>query len=77
MKKNLKFEELAIVNFDGDNNFYELEFQSKEGTYFLRVNAKDHEEATTNEFYFDDEDRVNKIIEDASEDDIEFKPNNK
>lgn len=77
MKKNLKFEELAIVNFDGNNNFYELEFQSKEGTYFLRVNAKDHERAAEDEFYFDDQELVEKIIADADEDDIEFKQKNK
>ena len=77
MKKNLKFKELVIVNYDGDNNFYELEFQTKEGTYFLRVDGKDHERAAEDEFYFDDEDRVNKIIANASEDDITFKTKNK
>lgn len=77
MKKNLKFEEMVIVNFDKANNFYELEFQAKEGTYFLRVDGKDHEKAAVDEFYFDDQELVEKIIEDASEDDIEFKPKNK
>ena len=77
MKTKLRFEEMVIVNFDRDNNFYELEFQTKEGTYFLRVDGKDHERAAVDEFYFDDKDRVNKIIEDASEDDIEFKQKNK
>ena len=77
MKTELRFEQMLVVNFDRDNNFYELEFQTKEGTYFLRVDGKDHERAAVDEFYFDDKDRVDKIIEDASEDDIEFKPKNK
>lgn len=77
MKKNLKFEEMVIVNFDKANNFYELEFQSKEGTYFLRVDGKDHEKASVDEFYFDDQELVEKIIADADEDDIKFKPKNK
>ena len=77
MKKNLRFEEMLIVNFDKANNFYELEFQAKEGTYFLRVDGKDHEKAAVDEFYFDDQELVEKLIADADEDDIEFKPKNK
>lgn len=77
MKKNLKFQEMLIVNFDKANNFYELEFQAKEGTYFLRVDGKDHERAAVDEFYFDNQELVEKLIADADEDDIEFKPKNK
>lgn len=77
MKKNLRFEEMLIVNFDKANNFYELEFQAKEGTYFLRVDGKDHEKAAVDEFYFDNQELVEKLIADADEDDIEFKPKNR
>ena len=63
MKKNLNYENLMNVNFDGES--YELEFQENEKSYFIRVDARDHEEATTNEDYFDDKELVEKIIAEA------------
>lgn len=63
MKKNLNYENLMNVNFDGES--YELEFQENEKSYFIRVDARDHEEAATNEDYFDDKELVEKIIAEA------------
>lgn len=65
MKKNLNYEDLMNVNFDGES--YELEFQEGGKSYFIRVDARDHEEAATNEDYFDDKERVEKIIAEAEE----------
>ena len=64
MKKNLlNYENLMNVNFDGES--YELEFQEDGKSYFIRVDARDHEEAATNENYFDDKELVEKIIAEA------------
>lgn len=66
MKKNLlNYENLMNVNFDGEN--YELEFQENGKRYFIRVDARDHEEAATNEDYFDNKKLVEKIIAEAEE----------
>lgn len=65
MKKNLNYENLMNVNFDGES--YELEFQENGKSYFIRVDARDHEEAATNEDYFDDKERVEEIIAEAEE----------
>lgn len=68
MKKNLlNYENLMNVNYDGDNEVYELEFQENGKSYFIRVDARDHEEAETNEDYFDDKERVEEIIAEAEE----------
>ena len=53
------------VNYDGES--YELEFQENGKSYFIRVDARDHEEAATNEDYFDDKERVEEIIAEAEE----------
>lgn len=65
MKKNLNYENLMNVNFDGES--YELEFQESGKSYFIRVDARDHEEAATNEDYFDDKELVEEIIAEAEE----------
>lgn len=65
MKKNLNYENLMNVNFDGES--YELEFQENGKSYFIRVDARDHEEAATNEDYFDNKERVEEIIAEAEE----------
>lgn len=65
MKKNLSYENLMNVNFDGES--YELEFQENGKSYFIRVDARDHEEAATNGDYFDDKERVEEIIAEAEE----------
>ena len=64
MKKNLNYENLMNVNFDGEN--YELEFQENGKSYFIRVDARDHK-AAADEAYFDDKERVEKIIAEAEE----------
>lgn len=51
------------VTFDEGNNSYTLEFQENGKSEFIEVSASDHEEAATNEDYFDNEEVVNKIIE--------------
>ncbi len=58
-----KFENLNAVYFDEANNWYELEFYVDGSFEYIRVNADDHEEAATNEFYFDNKEIVEKIIE--------------
>lgn len=70
MKKNLlNYENLMNVNFDGES--YELEFQENGKSYFIRVDARDHEEAATNEDYFDNKKLVEEIIEATDEEEIE------
>lgn len=71
MKKNLlSYENLMMVNYDGDNGIYELEFQEKGKSYIITVKASDHEEATTDEDYFDNKELVEQIIEEADEEEI-------
>ena len=70
MKKNLlNYENLMNVNFDGES--YELEVQENGKSYFIRVDARDHEEAATNEDYFDNKKLVEEIIEATDEEEIE------
>lgn len=58
-----KFENLTAVYFDEANNSYDLEFQFDGKSEILSVSADDHPEAATNEFYFDDKEVVEKILE--------------
>ncbi|MDU1177024.1 MAG: hypothetical protein E6987_05355 [Peptoniphilus harei] len=69
MKKNLNYENLMNANFDGES--YELEFQESGKSYFIKVDARDHEEAAINEDYFDDKKLVENILEATDEEEIE------
>ena len=72
MKKDLlSYENLMMVNYDGDNEVYELEFQENGKSYFIRVDAKKHKKASTDEDYFDNKKLVEEIIAAADEDEIE------
>ena len=72
MKKNLlNYENLMNVNYDGDNEIYELEFQTGGKSYFITVDAADHEAAATDEDYFDNKKLVEEIIEATDEEEIE------
>ena len=74
MKKNLlSYENLMNVNYDGDNEVYELEFQINGKSYFISVDANEHEEAATDEDYFDNKKLVEEIIEATDEEEIEKK----
>lgn len=71
MKKNLlSYENLMMVNYDGDNEVYELEFQENGKSYIITVKASDHEEAAIDEDYFDNKKLVEKIIADTDEEEI-------
>lgn len=63
MKKT--YEKLMNVTYDAGNNSYTLEFQENGKSEFIEVKASDHEEAATNEDYFDDKERVEEIIAEA------------
>ena len=74
MKKNLlNYENLMNVNYDGDNEVYELEFQINGKSYFINVSANEHEAAVTDEDYFDNKKLVEEIIEATNEEEIEEK----
>lgn len=74
MKKNLlNYENLMNVNYDGDNEVYELEFQINGKSYFINVSANEHEAAATDEDYFDNKKLVEEIIEATNEEEIEEK----
>lgn len=73
MKKNLNYENLMNVNYDGDNEVYELEFQTNGKSYFINVSANEHEAAATDEDYFDNKKLVEEIIEATDEEEIEEK----
>ncbi len=71
MKKNLlSYENLMMINYDGDNEVYELEFQENGKSYVIYVKARDHEEAATNEDYFENKELVEEIIADTDEEEI-------
>lgn len=59
--------------YDDANQKYILEFQKDGKSYFIEVNARDHEEAKNNEYYFDDEKTIANILKDISDEDIEIK----
>ena len=74
MKKNLlSYENLMMINYDGDNEVYELEFQTNGKSYFINVSANEHEAAATDEDYFDNKKLVEEIIEATDEEEIEEK----
>mgnify|MGYP000116928202 CR=1 FL=1 len=55
MKKNLEAKNLMAVYYDRGNQSYELEFVEDGEKYFIEVSARDHEEAATDEWYFERE----------------------
>lgn len=71
MKKNLlSYENLMMVNYDGDDGIYELEFQENKKSYIIAVKASDHKVAESDEDYFDNKEVVEKIIADTDEEEI-------
>lgn len=73
VKEFLKVENLMNTYYDDANQKYTLEFQKDGKSYFIEVNAKDHEEAKNNEYYFDDEKTIANILKDIIDEDIEIK----
>ena len=61
MKK--QYENLMAVHYDKSNDTYILEFQDEDETEFLEVDAKEHEQAKEDEFYFNNKELVEQIIE--------------
>ena len=59
----LNIDNLNATYFDGDNNIYELEFIINNTIVTVQVNADDFEEASVNEWYWDNEDNVNRAVE--------------
>ena len=71
MKKNLlSYENLMMVNYDGDNEVYELKFQENGKSYIITVKASEYEAAATDEDYFDNKELVEEIIANTDEEEI-------
>ena len=62
-----QYENLMAVHYDKANNAYTLEFQDEDETEFIEVDAKEHEQAKEDEFYFDNKELVEQIIEENKE----------
>lgn len=58
----MKYENLQIVHYDAAGDVYDLEFHVNGEKEFITVDASDHPEAATDEYYFDDREVVEKII---------------
>ena len=61
MKK--QYENLMVVHYDKSNDTYTLQFQDEDETEFIEVDAKEHEQAKEDEFYFNNKELVEQIIE--------------
>lgn len=73
MKDKMTIDTLTATYYDEANSIYELQFEVDDKVIFLTVDAIDHEEAATDEFYFDDEALIDDLVEDADDEDIEVK----
>ena len=62
-----QYENLMAVDYDKANNTYTLEFQDEDEAEFIEVDAKEHEQAKEDEFYFDNKNLVEQIIEENKE----------
>ena len=62
-----QYENLMAVHYDKANNTYTLEFQDEDETEFIEGDAKEHERAKEDEFYFDNKELVEQIIEENKE----------
>lgn len=62
-----QYENLMAVYYDEANNAYTLEFQDEDEAEFIEVDAKEHEQAKEDEFYFDNKNLVEQIIEENKE----------
>lgn len=70
-KELLKVENLMNTYYDADMDEYTLEFQKDGKNYLVRVDAREHEAAKDDEYYFDNEEIIAGIVENISEEDIE------
>ena len=71
--KNLKVSKKNLINTYYYNGFYEIEF-FKNDRYILikNINEKDHPNAHTNEWYFNNDEIIKEIIENANDEDIKI-----
>ena len=72
-KELLKVENLMNTYYDVDMDEYTLEFKKDGKSYLVKVDAKDHEAAKDDEYYFDDENIIADILKGISEEDIEIR----
>lgn len=72
-KELLKVENLMNTYYDGANEEYTLEFQKDGKSYLVRVDAKNHEAAKDDEYYFDNVEIIADILKGISEEDIEVR----
>lgn len=73
VKDKMTIDTLTATYYDEANSIYELQFEVDDKVIFLTVDASDHEEAATDEFYFDDEALIDDLVEDADDENIEVK----
>ena len=72
LKKELKASQLNATYYDGDMSRYDLEFITQDGDYIdLYVDESDHPQAEHDEDYFDDDQLIDQIIEEADLENIE------
>lgn len=72
MKNLLNIKNLLNVEYDGAMDEYTLEFKKDGNAMWVRVDARDHEDAKNDEFYFDNEEVINQIINNLDEDKIKY-----
>lgn len=68
MKNLFKAENLNTVEFDQDNNRYYLEFHADGEKASIYVDADNYPEAATDEFYFAEDENIERAIQEAKED---------
>ena len=68
-----KLNSTNLMNTYYDNGIYELEFDVDGKEVFIRnIKEKDHPNAWSDEWYFDNEDVLKEIIRNANDEDIEI-----
>lgn len=65
--KNLNIENLNTVTYDEAANEYTLEFNVDGEMVYIRVDADNYPGAESDEWYFDEEENVEKAIAEAKE----------
>lgn len=68
----LNIKNLLNVDYDGAMDEYTLEFKKDGNTMWVRVDARDHEDAKNDEYYFDNEEVINQIINHLDVDKVQY-----
>lgn len=68
----LNIKNLMSVEYDGAMDEYALEFKKDGNTMWVRVDARDHENAKNDGYYFDNEEVINQIISDLDVDKVQY-----